>query len=43
MLRYWRPWRRFLVLNLDHVKKWTWLYDKIMEYLYPSDALIHFK
>lgn len=42
-LRYWPPWRRFLVVNAKRVKKWEWLYYKILNYLYPSDMMIHFK
>lgn len=43
MLRYWKPWRAFLISNADRVKRWNWLYYKILDYLYPPSSIIRFK
>lgn len=42
-MRYWRPWRRFLIRLSKMVRRWTRLEDRILNYLYPSYAMVHFK
>ena len=37
----WRPWRRFLSKLSDYLpERWQ---ERIMDYLYPDDAIIVFK
>jgi len=40
-MRYWRPWRRFLIWVSFRVPEC--LDERIVEYLYPDNAMISFK
>jgi hypothetical protein len=41
MLRYWKPWRKFIIMLSDHVPER--IEEKLLDYLYPDDAVITFK
>jgi hypothetical protein len=44
-MRYWKPWRRLLIALSTIAERagWTWLDNKILDYLFPDDAVYEFK